>query len=228
MATFVLVHGAWHGSWCWKRVRKALQQQGHEVFTPTLTGVGERSHLLAESVDLETHTKDVLNLIQWEELTDCVLCGHSYGGMVVAGVADRVPERVRSLVFLDAFVPENGQSLAHFVPTPADQLIDGWKSRPMSAAGFAVNPADLAWVDHQCTPQSVACFQQPAKLTDGIARIKRISYIYASGWAGDQSPFHPFYEKARLRGWQTSEISCGHDVMLDQPEVLTTLLLHSL
>ena len=100
MATFVLVHGAWRGSWCWKRVRRALQQQGHEVFTPTLTGLGERSHLLSETLDLQTHTLDVLNLIQWEELNDFVLCGHSYGGMVISGVADRVPERIRSLVFL--------------------------------------------------------------------------------------------------------------------------------
>lgn len=228
MATFVLVHGAWHGSWCWKRVRKALQQQGHEVFTPTLTGVGERSHLLAQSVDLQTHTMDVLNLIQWEELTDFVLCGHSYGGMVVSGVADRIPQRIRSLVFLDAFVPDNGESLVQFAPISGDQLIDGWKSRPISAEVFGVNPVDRAWVDRQCTVQSLACFRQPVQLTGGIARIRRISYVYASGWAGHQSPFYPFYEKAKSRGWQTSEMACGHDAMLDQPDALTTLLLNSL
>ncbi len=93
MATFVLVHGAWHGSWCWKRVRSALQGLGHQVFTPTLTGVGERSHLLAPDIDLHTHTMDVLNLIEWEELSDLVLCGHSYGGMVITGVADRIPKQ---------------------------------------------------------------------------------------------------------------------------------------
>jgi pimeloyl-ACP methyl ester carboxylesterase len=227
MATFVLVHGAWRGSWCWQRVRKALQQQGHEVFTPTLTGVGERSHLLAQSVDLQTQTLDVLNLIRWEQLTDFVLCGHSYGGMVVSGVADRIPERIRSLVFLDAFVPEHGESLAHFAPIARDQLIDGWKSRPISAEAFGVNPADRAWVDAQCTVQSVACFQQPAQLSGGIERIGRISYAYASGWAGHRSPFHPFYEKARARGWKTCEIACGHDVMLDRPDTVTALLLDS-
>jgi pimeloyl-ACP methyl ester carboxylesterase len=136
MATFVLVHGAWHGSWCWKRVRKALQQQGHEVFTHTLTGVGERSHLLAESIDLQTHIMDVLNLIHWEELTDFVLCGHSYAGMVVSGVADRIPHHIRSLVFLDAFVPENGESLVDFAPISGDRLIDGWKSRPIGGETF--------------------------------------------------------------------------------------------
>jgi pimeloyl-ACP methyl ester carboxylesterase len=228
MTTFVLVHGAWHGSWCWKRVRRALQQQGHEVFTPTLTGVGERSHLLADSVNLQTHTMDVLNLIQWEDLTDIVLCGHSYGGMVVSGVADRIPERVRSLVFLDAFVPENGESLESYVPTPPERLVDGWKTKPIDAGMFGVNPADLAWVGRQCTMHPVACFQQPAQLTGAIARIKRVSYVYASGWAGGESPFRPFYEKAKSRGWQTSEIPCGHDVMLDQPDALTSLLLNSL
>ena len=122
MATFVLVHGAWHGSWCWKRVRKALQEHGHDVFTPTLTGVGERSHLLSPQVNLDTHIDDVVNLIQWEELSDVVLCGHSYGGCVISGVADRVagshrrpglPGRIRS---------EDGQSLYDTLPTDQRKL----------------------------------------------------------------------------------------------------------
>ena len=111
MSTYVLVHGAWGGSWCWKRVRKALQALGHEVFTPTLTGVGERSHLLSPQVNLDTHIDDVVNLIQWEELSDVVLCGHSYGGCVISGVAERIPDRIGALVYLDAFVLKNGQCL---------------------------------------------------------------------------------------------------------------------
>ena len=110
LATFVLVHGAWYGSWTWKRVRTALQAAGHEVFTPTLTGVADRSHLLTRDVNLDTHIQDVVNLIKWEELNDIVLCGHSYGGCVVTGVADRIPEHIRSLVYLDAFVPEDGDT----------------------------------------------------------------------------------------------------------------------
>ncbi|HEX3837709.1 MAG TPA: alpha/beta fold hydrolase [Steroidobacteraceae bacterium] len=228
MATFVLVHGAWHGSWCWKRVRSALQKLGHEVFTPTLTGVGERSHLLAPGVDLQTHTMDVLNLIEWEQLTDLVLCGHSYGGMVVTGVADRIPERIRALVYLDAFVPEHNQALVQFAPIAADQLIDGWQCKPISAETFGVNLADRAWVDRQCTVQPVACFRQPAQLTGGVAQIERIAYAFASGWAGDQSPFYPFYQQAQSRGWATRKIDCGHDAMLDQPEAVTALLIGSL
>jgi pimeloyl-ACP methyl ester carboxylesterase len=228
MATFVLVHGAWHGSWCWKRVRNALQKLGHEVFTPTLTGIGERSHLLAPQVDLQTHTLDVLNLIKWEQLTDLVLCGHSYGGMVVTGVADRIPNRIRSLVYLDAFVPEHDQALEQFVPIQDDQLIEGWKCPPITAETFGVNLADRAWVDRQCTLQSVACFRQPAQLTHDHPQVSRVAYAFASGWAGDQSPFYPFYQKAKSRGWVTSELDCGHDVMLDQPEAVTALLLSSL
>src|SRR5260221_7032991 len=135
MATFVLVHGAWHGSWGWKRVRKALQARGHEVFTPTLTGVGERSHLLSRHVNLDTHIDDVVNLIRWEELSDVVLCGHSYGGCVISGVADRVPDRIGALVYLDAFVLEDGQSLHDTLPPSQRDLQleltlqhgEGWK-----------------------------------------------------------------------------------------------------
>jgi pimeloyl-ACP methyl ester carboxylesterase len=228
MASFVLVHGAWRGSWCWKRVRRTLQQQGHEVFTPTLTGLADRSHLLSSKVDLETHTLDVLNLIKWEELDDIVLCGHSYGGMVIAGVADRVPERIRSLVFLDAFIPADGECLADFAPVSGGGLVDGWKSVPISGAAFGVNPADRSWVDRQCTVQSVACFQQPVRLGGGHARIKRISYVYASGWAGGESPFRRFRDMAQAKGWRIREMDCGHDVMLDRSDELVTLLLRSL
>ena len=100
-ATYLLVHGGWHGSWCWKRVRKALQDAGHEVFTPSLTGVGERSHLNSATVNLSTHIADVVNLVRWEELSDVILCGHSYGGFVISGVADQIPDQVRALVYLD-------------------------------------------------------------------------------------------------------------------------------
>ena len=155
MATFVLVHGAWHGSWCWKRVRKALQAEGHDVFTPTLTGVGERSHLTSPQVTLDTHVADVVNLIRWEELTDVVLCGHSYGGCVITGVADRVAERLRALVYLDAFIPENGQSLHDTLPPEvaeaqvrgARESGDGWRVPPISGEFFQVNVEDRAWME---------------------------------------------------------------------------------
>ena len=227
MTTFVLVHGAWHGGWCWRRVRSALQGHGHEVFTPTLTGVGERSHLLSPEVDLRTQILDVVNLIRWEGLTDIVLCGHSYGGFVVSGVADQMPERIRSLVFLDAFIPEHGDSLAHYVPITSERLIDGWKVKPIAAEAFGVNPADREWVDSQCTSHSLACFEQPVQLDGRLMQIRRIDYILATGRGGGRSPFMPFYEKAKARGWRTHEVTCGHEVMIDDPARLTELLISS-
>jgi pimeloyl-ACP methyl ester carboxylesterase len=121
--SYVLVHGAWHGSWCWKRVRKSLCDAGHQVFTPTLTGLADRSHLNSAAVDLSTHVADVVNLLRWEALSDVVLCGHSYGGMVISGVADRVPEQIRTLVYLDAFVPEDGECIFDNVPPELAQQI---------------------------------------------------------------------------------------------------------
>jgi pimeloyl-ACP methyl ester carboxylesterase len=232
MTTFVLVHGAWHGGWCWKRVRKALQAKGHDVFTPTLTGVADRSHLASPRVDLETHIADVVNLIRWEELDDIVLCGHSYAGCVITGVADRMPERVRALVYLDAFVLEDGQSL-HDALSPraraaqvdgANASGDGWRVPPIPAAYFNVNEADRAWVDAQCTPQSLACFQQRLTLR-GRMPPEKVTHVLATGYG--QSPFAPFHELAKNKGWRTSTIDCGHDVMLDRPDELVGMLLEA-
>jgi len=231
MSVYVLVHGAWGGSWCWKRIRRVLQSCGYEVFAPTLSGVGERSHLLSKDVNLDTHIADVVNLIRWEELSDVVLCGHSYGGCVVTGAADRIAERIRALVYVDAFVPENGQSLHDTLPAEqrdaqvkgALEIGDGWKVPPIPAEVFNVNARDRAWVTQQRTPQSLATFQQPLQLTGAIERIENITYILAAGW--EHSPFPQFYEKAKAKGWKTLTMACGHDVMLDQPDELLEILL---
>ncbi len=222
MSVYVLVHGAWHGSWCWKRVRRSLQARGHEVFTPSLTGVADRSHLLSPQVNLETHINDVLNLILWEELSDVVLCGHSYGGAVISGVADRIPDRVGALVYLDAFVLQNGQSLQDVLPA-GQRLGEDWKVPPISAEVFNVNANDRDWVNRQCTIQSLATFQQPIHLTGALDAIKNVTFILASGWG--PGPFLPFYEQAKTKGWKALAIECGHDVMLDQPAALTDALL---
>ncbi|MGE0592746.1 MAG: alpha/beta fold hydrolase [Vicinamibacterales bacterium] len=231
MAVFVLVHGAWHGSWCWKRVRRALQEHGHDVFTPSLTGVGERSHLLSPQVTLDTHIDDVVNLLQWEELSDVVLCGHSYGGCVISGVAERVPERISALVYLDAFVLEDGECLHDTLP-PAqrDQQLalarqhgEGWKVPPIPAEVFNVNAGDREWVNRQCTMQPLATFQQAIRLSRNSDAAKHTVFIRATGF--DKPPFPMFYERATARGWKTLAIACGHEVMLDRPEELTAALL---
>ena len=231
MSTYVLVHGAWRGSWIWKRVRRLIQARGHEVFTPTLTGVADRSHLSSPNVNLDTHINDVANLIRWEELSDVILCGHSYGGCVVSGVADRVPEQIGALVYLDAFVLENGQCLNDMIPPEVrrkrlalvNEVGEGWKLPPIPAEEFNVNPRDRDWVNRQGTMQSMATFEQPLHLTGAINQIKNVTYILASGWS--PSPFPQFHEKAKAKRWKTITIECGHDVMLDRPEELAELLL---
>lgn len=231
MSTFVLVHGAWHGSWCWKRVRDLLRAQGHNVHTPTLTGVGERSHLLARGVNLETHIDNIANLIRWEELSDVVLCGHSYGGCVITGVADRIPDRIGALVYLDAFIPKNGERLLDLLPPEQHAGMmegmktagEGWKAPPIPAEVFKVNAQDAAWVNRQCTPQPFATFEQRISLTGAGDSIGNVTYIRA-GEFRDGSPFAPFYERAKARGWKTLSVPCGHDVMLDLPEELAQAL----
>jgi pimeloyl-ACP methyl ester carboxylesterase len=231
VSKYILVHGAWRGGWIWKRVRRVLQAQGHEVFTPTLTGVADRIHLSSPNVNLDTHITDVANLIRWEELSNVILCGHSYGGCVVSGVADRVPDHIDALVYLDAFVLENGQCLNDTIPPEvrserlalAKEAGEGWKLPPISAEEFNVNPRDRDWVNRQATWQSLACFEQPLRLTGALNQIKNVTYIVASGWS--PSPFPQFHEKAKARGWRTIAIDCGHDVMLDRPEELAEHLL---
>ena len=235
MATFVLVHGAWHGGWCWRRVTERLRAQGHTVFTPTLTGLGERAHLATPEVDLDTHINDVLALIETEELSDIVLCGHSYGGVVVTGAADRIADTIRSLVFLDAFIPENGQSMfdiqgperERMSRTLADEQGQGWLVPSFSAAWFCVaDPDDAAWVDRRCVPQPIGTYAQTVSVTGAWQKIPRLSYIYALGYAN--SLFGPFAKRAKAdASWRYHEVPCGHDVMIDMPDELTALLIEA-
>ena len=221
---FVLVHGAWHGGWCWRRVADILTGHGHRVFTPTLSGLAERSHLREGGINLTTHITDVLNLLRWEELDNVLLCGHSYGGMVVTGAADRAAERVASLVFLDAFVPENGQMMREMTPRalPATGPI-----APIPAATFMVNEKDRAWVDRQCTPHPIECFSERIALTGAWRQIKRKAYIRAGAYpsAAFDSALHRFQSDP---DWATASLPCGHDVMVDMPEPLAALLEGSL
>lgn len=216
-ATFVLVHGAWHGGWCWQRVSDRLIARGHRVFSPTLTGLCERSHLDSPSVDLSTQIRDVVNEILWKDLDNVVLVGHSYGGMVISGVAEHVAPKIASIVYLDAFVPADGQSLRDLGgkvdPSPF--------TAPIPAARFNVNEADRAWVDRKMTPQSTACFTEKIRLTGAYQRVRRKAYIKAKGFPG----FATTFEQIRSdESWQTWVVDCGHDVMIDKPDELTSIL----
>lgn len=192
--------------------------------------MGERSHLLSPDVNLDTHVGDVVNCIHWEELSDVILCGHSYGGAVIRGAADRVADRIGALVYLDAFVPDHGQSVHDLLPEEmrdrqlelATTVGDGWKVPPIAPEAFQVNLQDREWVGRQCTFQPLGTFQQSLSLTGALDQIKNVTYILAGGWG--PSPFPVFYDKAKTDGWKTLTIDCGHDVMLDEPEQLVKAL----
>ena len=227
--TFVLVHGAWHGGWCWRRVSDLLERQGHKVFTPTLTGLGERSHLLRAGINVSTHVTDVVNVLKWEGLSNVVLCGHSYGGLVVSGVAEQMSSAIGSIVFLDAFVPENGDSMAALtsgavrdnLKIAAERGDLGVPAR--SAAAFLVKEKDQAWVDAMCVPQPIGTMTEKMTLTGARERIGKKAYIRASAYP------NPGFDTAYARvkadtSWRTYEVPCGHDVMVDMPERLAEIL----
>jgi pimeloyl-ACP methyl ester carboxylesterase len=228
--TFVLVHGAWHGGWCWQRVAEQLRRGGHTVFTPTLTGLGERTHLLGAGIDLKTHITDVVNVMTWEGLSDVVLCGHSYGGMIISGVAEAMAPAIRSIVFLDAFVPRNGESVQDLTSAAVREIAQAAVQRgdltmpPRPAEAFGVNPADRAWVDRLCVGQPIATFTDKIVLTGARDRIARKSYIRAGSYV------NPGFDRAlgEVRSdssWRTYEVPSGHDVMVDMPNRLAEILL---
>lgn len=229
MATFLLVHGAWHGGWCWTRVAKLLRGYGHDVCTPTLTGLGERSHLDVGCVNLSLHIDDVLNVIKFEQLSDIILCGHSYGGMIVTGVADRVPERIRALVYLDAFLPEDGKSLWDYVGDHErvqflNSLLQnaGHHIDPIRAEIFNVNEGDRLLVNEMCVAMPPGPFFERIFLSGRWGSIVQRRYVYATGWRG---PFAQFYERvSKDPSWSVITVRTGHHIMLDDPETATRIL----
>ena len=234
MANIVLVHGAWHGGWCYRDTAKALRAMGHTVHTPTHTGVGQRYHLSDQSNTLETHIRDVVGCIESEELKDVILCGHSYGGMVITGVADRMADRIKALVYLDAFIPGHGDSLNGLIskalpPEVAAVFLGGFHGNalenhsgmmnPIPAEMFAVKPEHRAWVDRRCVPQALATFEMPLLLAGNVEKVAKRVYILADGW--DPSPFRYFAKQCEGKsGWKVVKMPSGHDVMVDMPNEL--------
>jgi len=205
-----------------------LQAAGHRLIVPTYTGLGEREHLASPAVNLETHIQDLLGVIKFEELNDIVLVAHSYGGMVATGVVDRVPERIRQLIYVDAFVPQDGQSLYDIVPESNRELFrkglaegDGWRipSMPIPAD---TSPEDKQWIERFRMPQPLHCFDTPLKLSRGDTKVPR-TYIYALHPA-PTDPMRPFMERARREGWGYHEIDASHSSQVTAPEKLATLL----
>jgi len=233
MATFVLVHGAWHGGWKWKFVAPILRRAGHDVYTPTLTGLGERAHLARPGIDLDLHVQDMVALLEMEDLREVVLLGHSYGGMVVTGAADRCAPRIRRLVYLDAFVPENGKcALDYVLPERARAFREEGEARdsvappPLSLWGLTKSE-HLALAAPRETRHPFRTFTQPIRLANeaALARVPK-TFIYCSSPA--TGTFDPFAVKYRSApGWRFYEIKTGHDAMILVPDELAAILLQS-
>ena len=234
MATYVLVHGGAHGGWCYGPVARVLRLAGHDVHAPTLTGLGDRSHLLRPGIDLDTHIDDVVAVLHYEDLRDVVLVGHSYGGMVITGVADRASDRVGHLVYLDAATPVDGQSLVDIAgPMMAaaraqGRVVDGVElvlfpgTEPLPHYGVT-DPDDVAWMDERLTPHPWRCFEQPLRLTDEAAMwaIPQ-SHIVCTSTLATRDPARMEEARAAGRLW---DIDTGHDLMITEPEAVAALLL---
>ena len=230
MKTFVLVHGGWHGGWCWARVARLLRSQGHDVFTPTLTGLGERAHLLRSSPTLQTGIEDVLGVLDAEELEEVVLVGHSAGAATVSGVADQVPEKISTLVFLDGLILQDGESLrSHFTP-PQEEAYQaavkaGGRPFPPPPAEFFIIPEgpDADWVNRRLTPQPFATASSTLQLKHGLGNSKVCMYIACT------APVHPFVAASHRFAqeqveWRWRQIEAGHDAMITAPELVTQIL----
>lgn len=233
MATYVLVHGAWGGAHGFRKVRPLLSEHGHEVFTPGLTGIGERSHLASPQVNLSTHIQDVVNLVWYEDLTEIVLLGFSYGGMVVTGAVSYLADRVRHLVYLDAFVPYDGQSLRDLTGQHGERVLGLGEQWLVPAPPRAYdNPADAAFADPRRTPHPVGCFTEPAHVPRPLEDYP-FGRTYIKATAEPQptasASVAPFWAAAaRVRSspaWNYREIATDHLVPLNRPRELADMLL---
>jgi pimeloyl-ACP methyl ester carboxylesterase len=224
MAIFVVAHGAWSAGWGWKKMHPLMAARGHRLITPTLTGLGERAHLARPDIDLETHVADIVGVLEFEDLSHVNLIGHSYGGMVATGVADRARARVARLIYVDAFVPNDGDSAFDLMP-PAiraqRQAGDGWRIPP-GPMPPDTPPQDVAWCMPRRLPQPVKTFEQKLSLQGGALTLPR-HYIYCQRHSPDDR-FRPFYERAKREGWGAHEIDSSHNPHITCPQVLAELL----
>jgi pimeloyl-ACP methyl ester carboxylesterase len=231
--TFVLIHGAWHGGWCWRRVADLLEAKGHKVYAPSLTGLADRSHLLSKDVVLDTHITDIVNLFKWEDLHDACLAVHSYGGWPGSGALEHIADRVSSIVWVDAFKPENGQKGVDYASPFSRKAMEEAvaKGTPGRAApppsSFGVNEKDQEWVKSKLTDQPNGVATQPIALTGKRESIAKKTYIRAPKYP------QPAFDKALAeckadKSWTTFvNENTGHDIMIDQPEWLADTILRA-
>jgi pimeloyl-ACP methyl ester carboxylesterase len=240
-ATYVLVHPAWHGGWCWKKVAPLLRARGHDVWTPTLTGLGERSHLARPEVGLNVHVEDVASVLEFEDLTGVILVGHSSTGMVITGIADRMPERLAHLVYLDAFVPENGQALLDLMPAPLvpqvkarvqeegqgwllPRLFPGPWGETVGKVWRITDEADQRWMLARLRPTPFRHFLEPVRRANPAAEQVPRTYIRCLQYPNPV--FDGYAARARQGGvWRHRELATSHEPFVTMPRELTDLLL---
>jgi pimeloyl-ACP methyl ester carboxylesterase len=221
MSCFVLIHGGWHGGWCWKRVAQLLRSRGHDVFTPSLTGMGDREHLCTPEVGLDTHTADILSLIRVERLSDVILVGHSYGGVIMTLVADQIPSCVSALVYVDAVIPESG--VPGWVGFPSErreqmlngaQTLGGWRVPPPDPSIWGINnEADLRWLRQCCSPHPIKTMRDAPQLTGTWQSIRTKHYILAGAQPNPRFVTH-HHAVSKQADWSTETIMGGHDLMI--------------
>jgi pimeloyl-ACP methyl ester carboxylesterase len=233
MATFVLVHGGGHGGWCYQPVARILRSQGHEVYAPTLTGLGERQHLLSPAVDLDMHITDIVKVLQFEDLKNVVLVGHSYGGMVITGVADRATERVGHLVYLDAATPNDGESLVDiagpmmYAARAHGRVVDDMElllfpgTDPLGFYGVT-DPVQIEWMKPKLTPHPWKCFEQKLKLGNEAA-MRRIPQTHIVCTSTLQ--FRDVDGLKALSDGRVWDVDTGHDLMISEPQAVADKLL---
>jgi len=222
MATFVLVHGAWHGGWCWSRITPKLRSTGHDVYTPTMTGFGERSHLLSADIGLETNVTDIMNVILWEDLSDVILVAQSYAGMVTTSVADRLPDRIAALVYINAFIAADGVSQNDMLPDWRREMIeeelsrdpDAWRMPSPSAELIGVkDPEVAAWITDKMTIQPAKTMADRATITGAVDQITNRTFIRATGYPN--STFDATVKEYMAHPeWRGVELDTSHDAMI--------------
>jgi len=233
MKTYVLVHGSHGGGWIWKSVAAILRAQGQVVYTPTLTGLSDRVHLLNCDVNLSTHITDISNLIHYEDLHNVILVGNSYGGMVITGVANTAPERLKMLVYLDAYLPEDGQCELDLWPPQMRAAIEsapaaneGFRAPPLPS-GFGIYDPDLAeWTSARWTAQPLTTYTEPVPPAKPATKVLPRVYIHCTeGPDYTTSLFGHFAGKARVKGWPVIELNAYHTAMLTSPQETAEVLL---
>jgi pimeloyl-ACP methyl ester carboxylesterase len=227
LKTFVLVHGAWHGAWCWRDAAGILEGAGHRVFTPTLTGLGERAHLMSSAITLDTHIADVGDVFKRERIEDAILCGHSYGGWVISGAIEEIESQVGAVIFLDAHVPKDGETgieKSHHREEIEAALKSGRAfTCPPPASWFRVKPENCDRVDALLTPQPVGVSTQQIRLRGARERVAKKAYVRAKGFPS--KTFDGYRDEAEKNKWRIYDVGCGHDVMVDEPLQLANILI---